>query len=454
MKMNIKLVFLLICIAFMTAVASNTASADGLAVGNITALTSDTADDGGPVWSPDGDEILFRRGGELYRVFSNGSRETRLTDTGGKVGDYSWSPDGNKILYTLVVEEEFNSDLWVMNADGSSASRLTVPTEEYVEPTKNDFGTWSPSGSKIAYTSVLGLHSSNLIVMERDGSGKQSLAGFSGNYFSTVAWSPDASKLVFESDSVEFGRYIGVINSDGSGLTTVAYGYLTPQTRSWQSELWSPDGSKIVYSSYENDPEEKLFRDIFTVNANGTEKIQLTETGSDNRNPRFSPDGNRIVFVSDTTGNNDIWVMDADGKNKVQLTVSPASDDCPFWSPDGTKLAFCSDRSGNSDIWIMELSEGASGGVPTPENAPLPEITNVTFDPSDEVPENRTATISVTVRNDGGISSEGYITVSFSNDEEILSVTGTGSGYNNLYPKGSSIYEKDGQLFLSEDPLG
>ncbi len=448
MKMNTRLIFLLICIAFMTVIASNAAAADALAVGTLNEVTSDIVDDRVPVWSPDGDELLFLRGGELYRVYSNGSRETRLTETDGKVGDYSWSPDGNKILYTLVVEEEFNSDIWVMNADGSSASRLTVPTDEYVEPTKNDFGAWSPSGSKIAYTSVLGLHSSNLIVMEQDGSGKQSLAGFSGNYFSSVAWAPDASKLVFESDSVEVGRYIGVLNSDGSGLTTVAYGYLTPQIQSWQSELWSPDGSRILYSSYENDPEEKLFRDIFTVNADGSGKTSLTATDSDNRNPRFSPDGSRIVFVSDKTGNKDIWVMDADGKNKVQMTASPASDNCPVWSPDGTEIAFCSDRSGNFDIWVMDLSNG------TPEGAPLPNITDVAVDPSDEVPEDETATISVTVRNDGGMSGEGYIAVSFPNDEEILSVTGTGGGYNELYPRGSSISGKDGQLFFSDDPLG
>ena len=454
MKMNLRLIFLLICVALMAVIASNPAASDALTVNKITALTSDIEGDVGPVWSPDGDEILFRRGGELYRVYSNGSRETRLTETDGKVGDYSWSPDGNKILYTLVVEEEFNSDIWVMNADGSSASRLTAPTEEYVEPTKNDFGTWSPSGSKIAYTSVLGLHSSNLIVMEPDGSGKQSLTGFSGNYFSAVAWAPDASKLVFESDSSEVGQYIGVVNSDGSGLTTVAYGYLTPQTQSWQPELWSPDGSKILYSSYENDPEEKFFRDIFTVNADGSGKTSLTATDSDNRNPRFSPDGSRIVFVSDKTGNKDIWIMDADGENKVQMTASPASDNCPVWSPDGTEIAFCSDRSGNFDIWIMELSEGTPGGVSTPENAPFPNIADVTVDPSDGVPEDRTATISVTVRNDGGVSSEGYIAVSFPNEEEILSVTGTGGGYNELYPIGSPIYGKDGQLFFSEKPMG
>ncbi|PXF57824.1 MAG: hypothetical protein C4B59_14510 [Candidatus Methanogaster sp.] len=59
--------------------------------------------------------------------------------------------------------------------------------------------------------------------------------------------------------------------------------------------------------------------------------------------------------MSDRIGNDDIWVMDADGSNKVQLTTNTSDDITPSWSPDGNKIVFSSDRSGNCDIWVMTL---------------------------------------------------------------------------------------------------
>ncbi len=450
MKINMRTVFLIICIAFLTIVAMNVTSAGAVTVEKLTAVTSNTVDEWGPVWSPEGDEILFRRDGELYRVLSDGSGETRLTETGGHAGDYSWSPAGNKVLYSFVIDG-LNTDIWISGADGLSESRLTGPLTGPDTPSeRNDSGTWSPSGSKIAYISGLDDQFGYVMVMNPDGSDKQIVTGpLPDNCISSLAWSPDSSKIAFGSYSLDGGLYIGVLNSDGSGFTTIPYGYLTPQTQSWQPQVWSPDGSKILYSSYESGNV-----DIYLINADGSGKTRLTTDTASDGNPLFSPDGSRIVFVSDKNGNNDIWVMDADGNNKVQLTRSPASDRYPVWSPDGTKIAFCSDRSGNVDIWVMELSEGTPEGAPTPENSPLPNIADVTVDPSGEVPEDRTATVSVTVRNDGGMSSEGYIAVSFPNDEEILSVTGTGGGYNELYPRGSSIYKKEGLFFFSDDPMG
>jgi dipeptidyl aminopeptidase/acylaminoacyl peptidase len=62
--------------------------------------------------------------------------------------------------------------------------------------------------------------------------------------------------------------------------------------------------------------------------------------------------------VSDRSGNSDIWVMDVDGSNKVQLTTNTSVDTGTTWSPDGNKIVFQSDRSGNYDIWVMDVSDG------------------------------------------------------------------------------------------------
>jgi TolB protein len=91
---------------------------------------------------------------------------------------------------------------------------------------------------------------------------------------------------------------------------------------------------------------------IFTMNPDGSELSQLTFEGS-NFEPQWSPDGNLIIFVSTRTGNREIYLMNADGSNHKKLTSNPGWDGFPDWSPDGSSIAYQSDKSGNQDIWLM-----------------------------------------------------------------------------------------------------
>ncbi|MCQ1536672.1 PGF-pre-PGF domain-containing protein [Methanosarcina sp. KYL-1] len=440
MKINAGIIFLLMCIVSLTVIAPNVTVADAISVEKLTAVTSNTADEWDPVWSPDGNEILFRRNGEIYRMFSNGSGEMQLTDTGGGAGYHSWSPDGSKILYSFLIDD-LNCNIWVMNADGSAETRLTGFEDSPLQFGRHEYGTWSPTGSKIAYVASLDDIEAYVITMNADGSDKQVIAGpVEMCYINYPAWSPDASKIAFATDPLVTERYIGIVNSDGSGLITIPNGFLTSCTQSWQSQVWSPDGSKILYSSDESGNE-----DIYIINADGTGKTRLTTDAGDEHDPRFSPDGSRILFVSGWGGNSDIWVMDADGSNKVQLTTDTAYDSDPMWSPDGTKIAFSSDRNGNFDIWVMELSEDSV-------EPPAPEIVSVSFEPQTGVYAGETATISVTVKNNGGKSGEGYVIVSFPNDEEIMSLGGSSDNVK-TYPAGSEIWGRDGIIDSSEYTL-
>ncbi len=81
---------------------------------------------------------------------------------------------------------------------------------------------------------------------------------------------------------------------------------------------------------------------------------QLTTHGGYDGSPSWSPDGQKIAFTSERSGNYDIWVMDADGGNKQQLTRHEGYDSDCYWSPDGQKIAFSSGRSDNGDIWVMD----------------------------------------------------------------------------------------------------
>ena len=87
--------------------------------------------------------------------------------------------------------------------------------------------------------------------------------------------------------------------------------------------------------------------DVYTMTVGRPASYQrLTYQGTE-RDPRWSPDGTRIVYSSHQTGNYEIYVMNANGTDQHQITDNPAVDRKPAWSPDGTTLAFSSDRDGH-----------------------------------------------------------------------------------------------------------
>jgi Tol biopolymer transport system component len=102
--------------------------------------------------------------------------------------------------------------------------------------------------------------------------------------------------------------------------------------------------------------------DIYTMNSDGSGRIQLTSASGDDVDPVWSPDGSKIAFASDRDGELSIYVMGGDGSNVTRVTTTPLAFS-PTWSPDGTKLAFEGIRplqsANNADIWIV--NEDGSG---------------------------------------------------------------------------------------------
>ncbi|MYG19029.1 MAG: hypothetical protein F4208_05555, partial [Gemmatimonadales bacterium] len=118
-------------------------------VADLVRLTSNSAIDYEPAWSPDGDQIAFttdRDGNsEIYVMNTSGSGVTRLTDHSRHDIRPSWSPDGDKIAFES--ERDGNREIYVMNADGSEVTRLTDHSAFDYSPA------WSSDGTKIAFVS-------------------------------------------------------------------------------------------------------------------------------------------------------------------------------------------------------------------------------------------------------------------------------------------------------------
>jgi Tol biopolymer transport system component len=120
------------------------------------------------------------------------------------------------------------------------------------------------------------------------------------------------------------------------------------------SPQFSPDGKRMVFASDRTGNWE-----IWVASSDGTKQVQLTTfrqsafTGC----ARWSPDGQRIVFESITGGHGDIYVIGADGGPAERLTADRFDGSRPSWSQDGRWIYFRSDRSGSQQIWKMAAAK-------------------------------------------------------------------------------------------------
>lgn len=155
-------------------------------------------------------------------------------------------------------------------------------------------------------------------------------------------------QVVFATDRT--GTYeIARMLADGSSfelLTSNAWPDYQPQ--------WSPDGNRIAWISRPAG-EDKLF----VMNHDGSDAHEVSVgTASD---ARWSPDGTRLAFTSTRDGNAEIYVVAADGSGLVNLTTNPAEDRTADWSPDGSRIVFSSSRNG-AQLYVMN----ADGSTPAP----------------------------------------------------------------------------------------
>ena len=264
-----------------------------------------------------------------------------------------WSPDGTKVAFVHGSSSSWAGDIYVVNADGTDETRLTISRANELYPA------WSPDGTQILFETGRD-GNGEVYLMDADGHGQTNLSQYSG-IDDWASWSPDGTRIVFQR-MVAITRTseatpklliphsdVFVMNADGTGQTDISDNAATDQ---WA--LWSPDGGKILFQSdRDGDPE------LYTMKSDGSGQTNLTQNPGADASGAWSPDGSRIAFVSLRDGNFEIYVMNADGSGQMRLTNSPGWDVGPSWSPSGTQIAFESDRDGDVHVYVMD-DDGAN----------------------------------------------------------------------------------------------
>ncbi len=115
-----------------------------------------------------------------------------------------------------------------------------------------------------------------------------------------------------------------------------------------------PEGRRLIFASTRHNTQP----DLYIKSVDGVAVTQLTADPAADIQPDVSPDGTRVAFASNRTGNWDIWVMRLDGGRPIQVTSGPADDVHPSWSPDGKELVFSRVPAGGGqwELWITDAT--------------------------------------------------------------------------------------------------
>jgi len=368
-------------------------------------LTDTPADaaDGDPVWSPDGKSIyFFRRGGGhsgIYVASVEAGSASQLIATSFVSGRrvrrarFDVSPTGNTLVYPDELPGKDMVALFLFDFGTRKSRQITNPpphSEGDGDPA------FSHDGKTLAFQRDT-LNLGQVYLMPPDGgTARLLISSFIADFIDGLAWTNDDREIVFGGKQL---RRVSVSESEPA-ITNVsfvpgpaafpsvrnhllAYVQATTNTNVWKLDLrdsthpagdpsllisstrqqaaasFSPDGSRIAFQSDRSGDWE-----IWTCDRDGSNAVQLTHFGGGPAGtPRWSPDARQIAFDARANGVSQVYVISADGGEPRRLTSGPEGSQVPSWSHDGKWIYYSVISSGVSNIWKLPVEGGATQPV-------------------------------------------------------------------------------------------
>jgi Tol biopolymer transport system component len=312
----------------------------------------------------------------------------RQLTNGGENAEAYFSFDGRQLIFQSKRDGRGCDQIYAMNTDGSNV-RMVSNGEG-----RTTCSYFFKDGKKVLYASTHGGKKEcppnpdfskgyvwaiypdyDIYTSKTDGTDIKPLTKTAG-YDAEATVSPDGKKIIFT--SMRDGD-LDLYSMDKNGKNVKR---LTTELGYDGGAFFSPDGKQIVYRSFHPKTEAEIARykerlsqnlieptvfEVWIMNADGTNKRQVTKLGAASFAPFFTPDGKRIIFctnyfASDARKRNfDLALINTDGTNLERVTFEETFDGFPMFSPDGKKLVFASNRNaaktGDTNVFIADWVE-------------------------------------------------------------------------------------------------
>lgn len=315
-------------------------------------------------WLPDPQSVVYSMQGSLWRQKSASNTAEQLTAGPGYDYQPDCSPDGRWVVYDTYKDDTI--ELWALNLGSGQTKQLTANGAVNVEPR------FSPDGKRIAFVStaynghfhifVGNFASGELTDVQRlTGETRSSLPRYYYSEFDheiSPAWSPDGNEILFVSNRGHIygtGGFWRMNAKPESEAREIHY-----EETTWKARPeFSPDGKRLVYASYLG----QQWHQLWLMPSRGGDAFPISYGNFDNINPRWSPDGAKIAFISNRGGNTSLWIQEIPGGRQTELVVERKQ----FLRPMGTLRIRVVDEQGRATVARVSVT-GDEGRAYAPDN--------------------------------------------------------------------------------------